>query len=81
MFGNHYEVKTMPNIVEITVGVARSFNLGNYENVKIEVSCRAARASDADTNEDVRKAALDELADLFADVYAEHFPKGKRSER
>jgi hypothetical protein len=60
---------------EVTVSVSRTFNLGNYESVKIEASVRTSRSEADDTFEVLRNKALDEVASILQEAENDHVPK------
>lgn len=57
----------MPKIKQITVGIERTINLGNYENVRYSVQTTA----DLDEGEDADKVYSDRLAWCKSKVMAE----------
>jgi len=65
----------MSVISELRLTVSRTLNLGNYENVKIEVGAVVGKDSDDDTPEKMRDRLLDEVGQLVEEAIKDHVPK------
>ena len=65
------------HIKEISVNVARTFNLGNYESLRLEAGASAS----VDDGEDIgaaRAALLEEARASLRQSYVEHHPAAKK---
>lgn len=69
------EVESVSVITEVRMSVAKTINLGNYNNVRIESTVTVGRTSDNDTPEKMRDQALDEIAAALNDAQKDHLPK------
>lgn len=62
-------------IKEISVTVSRTFNLGNYNSLRVEASA-VCELLDGETAEEGRVMLLDDIRKSLREQYAEFGPKG-----
>ena len=62
-------------LTEISISVSRTFNLGNFESLRLEAT---ASASVEDDTEEARQMILDECRVSLREAYLEHHPKAKK---
>lgn len=67
------------NLTEITIGVARTFNLGNFESLRVEASVSAS-LENASEIEPARAVLLVEVRETLRRAYVEFRPKPKEGE-
>ena len=63
-------------IKEIGIGISRTFNLGNFESLRVEATV-AASIEDVGETEEARLVLLAEIRETLRQAYGEFRPKKK----
>lgn len=64
-------------ITEISVNVSRTFNLGNFESLKIEAGAACSVDSPSDVD-DARASLLEEAKNTLREAYIQHHPSQRK---
>lgn len=67
----------MARIKELSIGVSRTFNLGNFASLRLEAS-GAASVEEGDEPETVRAMLLEECRASLRAAYQEHHPSQQK---